>query len=46
MTTKTVGSFLAITFGLTWGLAVLLMLFYDQIVAIFGEVEPSNPLAV
>ncbi|MBK8905287.1 MAG: CPBP family intramembrane metalloprotease [Anaerolineaceae bacterium] len=46
MTTKTIGPFLAITFGLTWGLAALLMLFYDQIVAIFGEVSPSNPLFI
>mgnify|MGYP001175537212 CR=1 FL=1 len=46
MTTKAVGPFLAITFGLTWGLAALLMLFYDQIVAIFGEVGPTNPLFI
>jgi membrane protease YdiL (CAAX protease family) len=46
MTTKTIGPFLAITFGLTWGLAALLFLFYDQIVAIFGEVSPSNPLFI
>lgn len=46
MTTKSIGPFLAITFGLTWGLAALLMLFYDQIVAIFGEVGSSNPLFI
>lgn len=46
MSTKTLGPFWAITFGLTWGLAALLMLFYDQIVAIFGEVSPSNPLFI
>jgi membrane protease YdiL (CAAX protease family) len=46
MTTKTIGPFLAITFGLTWGLAALLFLFYDQIVAIFGEVSPANPLFI
>jgi hypothetical protein len=46
MTTKTIGPFLALTFGLTWGLAALLMLFYDQIVAIFGEVGPTNPLFI
>jgi membrane protease YdiL (CAAX protease family) len=40
------GSFFALTFLLTWGLAMLLMLFYDQIVAIFGEVTPSNPLFI
>jgi uncharacterized protein len=46
METKTLVPFFAITFGLTWGLAALLMLFYDQIVAIFGEVSPSNPLFI
>ncbi len=46
MKTKTLIPFLAITFGLTWGLAALLMLFYDQIVAIFGEVSSTNPLFI
>lgn len=44
--TKPLVPFLALTFGLTWGLAALLMVFYDQIVAIFGEVGLSNPLAI
>jgi membrane protease YdiL (CAAX protease family) len=38
--------FLALAFGLTWGLAVLLILCYDQIVAIFGEVGLTNPLFI
>ncbi len=46
MKTKTLIPFLAITFSLTWGLAALLMLFYDQIVAIFGEVSSTNPLFI
>jgi len=46
ITTKTIGSFLAITFGLTWGLASLLFLFTDQIIAIFGEVSMTNPLFI
>lgn len=46
MKTKNLIPFLAITFGLTWGLAALLMVFYDQIVAIFGEVNASNPLFI
>ncbi|MCA9872693.1 MAG: CPBP family intramembrane metalloprotease [Anaerolineales bacterium] len=46
MTNKTLASFLAITFGLTWGLAALLFLFTDQIVAIFGEISASNPLFI
>ena len=39
MKTKTLIPFLAISFGLTWGLAAILILFYDQVVAIFGEVS-------
>lgn len=46
MKTKTLIPYLLITFGLTWGLALLLMLFYDPIVALFGEVTPSNPLFI
>lgn len=46
MKNKTLIAFFAITFGLTWGLGASLMLFYDQIVAIFGEVTPSNPLFI
>ena len=46
MKTKTIIPFLAITFGLTWGLAALLFLFYDQIVSIFGEVSMTNPLFI
>ena len=38
--------FLALSFGLTWGLAALLILFYDQVVAIFGEVSMTNPLFI
>ena len=46
MTIKTIGPFLAIAFGLTWGLAALLLLFYDPIVAIFGEISYTNPLFI
>lgn len=46
MNNKTLIAFFAITFGLTWGLGASLMLFYDQIVGIFGEVTPSNPLFI
>lgn len=38
--------FLAISFGLTWGLVALLFVAYDQITAIFGEVSMSNPLFI
>ncbi len=46
MTESTLVPFLALTFGLTWGIAALLILFSDQIVAIFGEITPSNPLFI
>lgn len=46
MKTKTLIPFFAITFGLTWGLVAMLILFYDQIVAIFGEVSMTNPLFI
>jgi uncharacterized protein len=46
MTTKALAPFLALTFILTWGLAALLILFYDQIVAIFGEISTTNPLYI
>jgi len=46
MKTKTLVPFLAITFGLTWGIAALLILFTDQMVAIFGEISSSNPLFI
>lgn len=46
MPTRTLVPFLALTFGLTWGLSALLLLFYDQIVAIFGEISMSNPLFI
>jgi hypothetical protein len=46
MTVRTLRPFLAITFGLTWGLAALLILFTDQIEAIFGEISMTNPLFI
>jgi membrane protease YdiL (CAAX protease family) len=46
MTPKTLVPFLALTFGLTWGIAALLILFTDQIAAIFGEISNSNPLFI
>src|SRR5574341_1940619 len=46
MKTTTLGPFLALTFGLSWGIAALLILFIDQIIAIFGEISLSNPLII
>ena len=38
--------FLAISFGLTWGLSALLFVAYDLITALFGEVSASHPLFI
>ncbi len=46
MTMRTLIPFLALTFGLTWGLAALVILFTDQITAIFGEIGLSNTLVI
>ena len=46
MTGKTLGPFLALAFGLTWGLAALLILFPDQLIALFGEPSTTNPLVI
>jgi hypothetical protein len=46
MKTKTLIPFLALSFGLTWGIAALLILFPDQVSAIFGEIGLGNPLVI
>ena len=46
MTGKTLIPFLALSFGFTWSIAAVLILFYDQVVAIFGELTMSNPLYI
>ena len=46
MKTKTLIPFLALSFGLTWGIAAILILFYNQVVAIFGEISLTNPLFI
>jgi len=46
MTGKTLIPFLALSFGFTWSIAAILILFYDQVVAIFGEISMSNPLYI
>lgn len=45
MKIKTLVPFLALTFGLTWGIAALLILFPGQLSAVFGE-GLSNPLVI
>ncbi|CAN5141959.1 hypothetical protein BH20ACT3_BH20ACT3_00070 [soil metagenome] len=44
MSVRTVIPFLALTFGLSWGIGVLLVLFGEQIESIFGELGPTNPV--
>ena len=46
MTFRTLASFLALTFGLSWGVILLALLFPEQIFAIFGEVSRTNPLFI
>ena len=46
MTVRTLIPFLAITFGLTWGIAAVLIFFTDQVVEIFGEITERNPLYI
>jgi membrane protease YdiL (CAAX protease family) len=46
MTGRTLIPFLALSFGLTWGIAAILIFFYDQVVAIFGEISMGNPLYI
>jgi hypothetical protein len=40
------GPFFALVFGLTWGLAALLIVFTDQIEATFGELGYTHPLFI
>ena len=44
VTFSTLYAFLAIAFGITWSIAILLIFFTDQVTAIFGEISSSNPL--
>jgi uncharacterized protein len=46
MSLRTLSAFFALTFGLGWGIAALLMLFSDQIKPIFGEIGYTNPLFI
>jgi uncharacterized protein len=44
MGTKTLASFLALTFGLSWVPMSLFLLFADQFTALFGEMSATNPV--
>jgi len=46
MTVRTLTAFLAISFGLTWGVAALILLFPDRAAALFGEMSGRNPLFI
>jgi uncharacterized protein len=46
MSFRTLGLFFALAFGLSWGIVVLLILFPNQIEAIFGELSYTNPLFI
>lgn len=46
MTPRTLTPFFAITFGLTWGLAGLLLAFPATVEELFGPLSPSNPLYI
>jgi membrane protease YdiL (CAAX protease family) len=46
MSLRTVWWFMAITFGLGWGIGALLFLFTDQIEALFGPVSGTNPVFI
>lgn len=43
---RSLAPFLAISFGMTWGIAALLILFPGPIEAIFGELSMTNPLFI
>jgi hypothetical protein len=43
---RTVWWFMAITFGLGWGMGAMLFLFTDQIEAVFGPISGTNPVFI
>jgi hypothetical protein len=46
MSLRTVWWFMAITFGLGWGIGAVLFLFTDQIEALFGPMSGTNPVFI
>ena len=46
VSTKSLVPFLAISFGLTWGIVAMVILFYEQMIALFGDMRMSNPLFI
>lgn len=43
---RQISQFLGLTFGLTWGIALLLVLFPERMLSLFGEMSVSNPLFI
>jgi len=46
MATRTLRAFFALAFGLGWGIAALMVVFQDQVEAIFGEISMTNPVFI
>lgn len=46
LTGRALGPFLALSFGLTWGIFALLVLFGPQLEAVFGKLSGTNPLFI
>lgn len=46
MTRRTLLAFFALTFALGWGVAALMMVFQDQVEAVFGPISGTNPVFV
>jgi membrane protease YdiL (CAAX protease family) len=46
MSLRTLGAFFALTFGLSWGAIAFMILFPNQIEAIFGDLGTTNPLFI
>ncbi len=43
---RALGPFFTISFGLIWGIALLMILFSEQLVSSFGEIDTTNPLYI
>lgn len=46
MTLGTLVPFFGLTFALTWGIAAIVIAFFERVEALFGELGPSNPLFI
>jgi membrane protease YdiL (CAAX protease family) len=46
LTPRSLRAFFALAFGLGWGLVAMLILFRDQVEAIFGQIGYTNPLFI